>query len=421
MRKLLALLIIFSFCLLSCSEKKQPLTVGSHPSDWLEVHGKMVVKDSSLSMQSCQACHGVDYSGGASGVSCYSCHVLYPHTKDWLTVGSATFHGGIALQSHNDKCQSCHGEDYKGGNSEVSCYDCHAYPHALGWQDENSVEFHGKVSRELGKEECQACHGTDFSGGSSGKSCFECHTYPHKDGFAQPGSPNFHRGFIKQSIKWDLSQCQACHGSDYTGGRVEVSCTTCHTSVGGPEACNTCHGNENNFAPPVDLSGNTDISATGVGAHQKHVADTKITVLLDCEVCHTPVVNFSDATHIDDPPSPDIHFNTLATDSNRLTTVWTHGNATCSEAYCHGAFEFKKSESAYAWAYTDSVITGNQNPVVWTQTAVEDSCKFCHDLPPEGHVAATINTCTICHGSVVDANGVIIDKTKHIDGKIDVF
>ena len=48
-------------------------------------------------------------------------------------------------------------------------------------------------------------------------------------------------------------------------------------------------------------------------------------------------------------------------------------------------------------------------------------CGSCHGLPPTGHIAATLTGCGICHGSVVDTEGNIIDKTKHINGQVNVF
>ena len=41
-----------------------------------------------------------------------------------------------------------------------------------------------------------------------------------------------------------MKQCQQCHGSNYNGGTAQSSCynSGCHNTPGGPEACNTCHG-----------------------------------------------------------------------------------------------------------------------------------------------------------------------------------
>ena len=48
-------------------------------------------------------------------------------------------------------------------------------------------------------------------------------------------------------------------------------------------------------------------------------------------------------------------------------------------------------------------------------------CGSCHDLPPVGHNPFELSACAGCHGLVIDAEGEIIDKTKHANGLINVF
>lgn len=294
--------------------------------------------------------------------------------------------------------------------------------HPEVWSNKNSVEFHGKAVLENGTESCQTCHGVDFSGGKSGVACADCHAlFPHPNGFKESSSPNFH-GKTIQALNWKLDECKTCHGTDYAGGSSGVSCLECHTETGGPEACTTCHGNSENFAPPKDLSGNTSHEAVGVGAHQKHVAETEVTNVLDCSVCHIPVVGFADPNHIDDTPHAEVNFNSFATQNGLLSPVWSHSNTTCSGVYCHGGFVFKKAESENSWAYADSVITGNTTPVVWVGEETDEECSFCHGLPPTGHTdfGMTKESCVLCHPAVVDAEGQIIDKSKHINGQPDL-
>lgn len=295
--------------------------------------------------------------------------------------------------------------------------------HPDAWTNKSSEKFHGNVVLESGKEQCADCHGTDFQGGKSGVSCFNsgCHLYyPHPAGFAELSSSDFHGEYLKSKLNWDMVPCQACHGSNYAGGSSGVSCKACHIGPAGPEECNTCHGNEINNAPPQDLSNNVSSDSVGVGAHQKHVANTLVTNVYDCNVCHMAVLSFNAVMHIDDTPFSEVLFDTLGTDDGRLNAQWSHNSASCNEVYCHGGFLFKKSESSNPFAYTDSVIVGNQAPIVWTQKN-EDTCNFCHGLPPTGHIAATPDACANCHTSVVNSDGEIIDKNKHINGKINVF
>lgn len=398
-----------------------------HQEGWMErkspqFHGAVVKQ---LGEQECQGCHGTDFMGGTSEVSCYDCHT-FPHLSSWNNRQSEGFHGKVAKQQGNEICQSCHGTRYRGGTSGVACYDCHTYPHQDAWMDlSQGDEFHGQVVQQVGTEKCQGCHGAEFQGGTSGISCYDCHTYPHQ-GFFKGGT--VHGKFIKTELNWDLLNCRFCHGTDYSGGRVTVglTCRDCHTSTAGPEACNTCHGDfyhPSQIAPPQDLHNNFDMSAVGVGAHQNHVTTTTVTNTYNCDQCHTPVSNFQSPTHIDQTPLAEIEFAALATGNGSLNTSWDHGNATCGEVYCHGSFEFKKSQSANPWGYADSLITGTPGPVVWTQAFSGPTiCSFCHGLPPTGHINNnyTLNDCAYCHGSVVNNQGTIIDKNKHINGQADL-
>jgi predicted CxxxxCH...CXXCH cytochrome family protein len=62
------------------------------------------------------------------------------HGDGWLTPTSSNFHGNIIKTSYNrklDSCKTCHGNDYKGGNTQTSCFNCH----------------------QNGPEGCNVCHG----------------------------------------------------------------------------------------------------------------------------------------------------------------------------------------------------------------------------------------------------------------------
>ncbi len=297
--------------------------------------------------------------------------------------------------------------------------------HPEGWNDENSPNFHANLVLQgsEGLENCAECHGEDFSGGKAGVGCKSsgCHSiFPHPEGFADSLSAEFHGKKMGTEFKWNLTLCQECHGTDYKGeGYEEKNCTRCHQQPEGPEACNTCHGNENNAAPPKDLEGHWSTTELGVGAHQHHLIDTTLTngFERDCIQCHIKPDDFEDGTHIDGSLPAEITFSSFATDSGKLNTIWDRSAATCSNVYCHGGFKFKKSESAFSWIYTDSIIVGNFPVVKWTEDELE--CGDCHDLPPKGHQAQT--TCNTCHGKVVDENNEIINRKLHINGKIDVF
>jgi predicted CxxxxCH...CXXCH cytochrome family protein len=407
-------------------------------------HGK-VLKTAQYATDNCVACHAKSFRGGVSGVGCFTCHRAYPHTVGWSTQSAANFHGKflLSMQGQLSDCVPCHGSAYTGGTSGVSCYTstCHAsYPHTAGWENPASALSHGKYLKatDWNVDECAPCHGRSFMGGTSGVSCFECHPpFPHEVAFDSTGRhPKYMRDY-----DFPLDQCRACHGSSYTGGAVvDVSCMSagCHTDASGnpktPEACNTCHGQfrapASDFlsaAPPASVRGDTATTVRGVGAHQKHLVTGTLGKKLKCQECHTVPSSYTSPGHIDE--QAEVVFNdTLArTPSGDGTLqpapVYNTASGSCANVYCHGNWKLRKATSPYAaLAYSDTVIVANNYSPLWTGGSAESACgTTCHALPPTGHVQVPIGACTGCHTGVIDGNGNIIDPTKHINGKINVF
>ena len=123
-------LVLMNGIFWSCSNDQNPLPSKSHTEDWNNpesenFHGLKVVE---LGENSCKSCHGVDFLGGESKVSCFSCHATYPHMKEWMVISSAMFHGAVLKNNAWDtkKCSDCHGADFRGGETKVSCYTCHS-------------------------------------------------------------------------------------------------------------------------------------------------------------------------------------------------------------------------------------------------------------------------------------------------------
>lgn len=300
--------------------------------------------------------------------------------------------------------------------------------HPEGWTQRASQNFHGQFVLESpnASQSCTTCHGNDYKGGSSGVSCQTsgCHpAYPHGEGFADVMSLNFHAGFIAESA-WDITQCQSCHGADYAGmGIDQKNCLTCHTQENGPEACNTCHGGAESFAPPPDLLGRTSTTEVTVGAHQLHLGENEWASagVMVCSQCHVVPNSYAAAGHLDTVPvRADLTFGDLASHGGELAPMWDPASATCSDVYCHGGFSFSRDASDHPWGYTEEFITGNDLEMKWTDVGSgQAQCGSCHGLPPQGHVEQT--ACYACHGRVVDVNRNIIDKSLHINGQIDLF
>lgn len=380
----------------------------------------------------CQQCHGENFNGGISSPSCTSCHsAISVHKSGIIDPNSSNFHGKYALPNGFTDCQQCHGDNFAGGNLSPSCVTCHSAinVHQAGILEPASPEFHGKYQLTNGFTNCQQCHGDDFTGGSISPSCVTCHSAinVHKDGIKDPNSANFHGKYLA-STGWNLQNCSQCHGTNYAGGSTSPTCLTCHNQTGGPEACNTCHGDfgdPTKIAPPKDLNGNTLASFKGVGAHANHLYNNVLGNTVDCETCHIVPQSFNSAGHLDGNLPAEINFKGLAIFNAASNANYNFSNLTCTNVYCHGNFEYQKDSASVSnqFVYSGTKIEGNKRSVVWNKVdGSEAACGTCHGLPPVGHVDfGGLSTCANCHVGVVNSQGQIIDKTKHINGVKNVF
>ncbi len=250
----------------------------------------------------------------------------------------------------------------------------------------------------------------------------------HTTGIINPDSANFHGNLVRLG-NWNLNACVQCHSSDYSGGIAEASCLNCHTT-GGPEACNTCHGDFNDLsriAPPKDISKNTVTDSASVGAHVKHLYDNQLGSEILCSTCHQVPQDVYEPGHVDSDLPSEIIFGNIAIYDGGENASYNFSDATCSNVYCHGSFEFlKDSAGVNSFIYTDSLIVGNSFVPQWNKVdSTQAVCGSCHALPPTGHQSngpdPNATTCVTCHPGVVDVNGNIIDQTKHINGMKNVF
>jgi len=303
--------------------------------------------------------------------------------------------------------------------------------HESGWTAPASTSFHGAAlaGKKFDASECRQCHGSQFDGGLSKVSCKTCHaSYPHPANWS-----GAHTSFIKNT-NYNLNSCKGCHGQDYGIKKINNSCLTCHTKPGGPEACNTCHGNFSGdatdlkmVAPPRGLKGETNATSPAVGAHQAHLPADKNLAGAACQQCHALPQTFAASGHIDADSKADLSFSeTLA----RLKTeggsrvpnlVYSATNNTCAGSYCHGNWGLLKSQAKdNAFIYIADKMEGLNALPKWTDSA-SAACGTCHGLPPAGHQPHDLTRCFVCHAGVVDENGKIVDKTKHVNGKVNVF
>jgi predicted CxxxxCH...CXXCH cytochrome family protein len=323
----------------------------------------------------------------------------------------ATASGAAAsFDTVNVTCANyCHGETLHGGTAKTpiwtkvdgtqdDCDDCHGSP--------PPTKADGSPHPQLTL--CRACHPLtvaadahpahtiDVAGGKHIDGQVQATSY-HPAGWADPTAHGY-------AANRDFASCKACHGADFAGGDVGVSCNACHASNGHASwqtECTFCHGDPqraaNKPAPPVGTEGETLTSDRAVGAHQKHLAGP-LGKPIACTECH---VIPGDISHLNGTAA--LAWGPLAT-ARSATASFNASDLSCAN-YCHGA----------------TLGGGARTNPVWTG-ASQATCGSCHGLPPPAPhpvVAGGLTACRACHLDTVDASGAIIPASaggRHLDG-----
>lgn len=194
--------------------------------------------------------------------------------------------------------------------------------------------------------------------------------------------------------------CHVCHG-DVVDERQQIHAPGLHVNgvvdVDSGD-CVQCHGDEESAAPPFDTNGNSAVSALGVGAHRAHLAGGSWGRPLACSECHQIPEEVEDPAHIDARPA-EVALRGVAETRGR-EPVWQRESESCAETWCHAPSNPAGSSPR------------------WTSAAPLE-CGACHGTPPPlPHPQAS--NCEVCHGAVVGRDGDIIDRRRHVDGRVDV-
>ena len=378
MRSVLYVVILIALALVvSCSETDTdaPSDRNVHPSSWVgpaaaNNHGDAVSRSGD---ESCKICHGMDLNGSGVIPGCSECHFDALGSR---TPGGVGWVHGAVLHSqfvaHNETCNKCHDTYRRYGLPPAGCHDCHAgvAPHPTGkdWLDKKSPIFHGiDAKRDL--VQCAACHGGNYRGGTSGVSCFRCHFTP--TGSRVPNGVAWIHGTTSHSaLTSSATVCNWCHVVNRNYGNAPSSCHDCHGAAaphgtgsswllpgahaqqsidnrssclgchdlqaggsGTPPACQACHKQGN---PPLAIGICTSCHsrAPDTGEHGEHRS-------AGCNTCHDGFGTGSLAHYYPNPSPPaDVKFRF----SNAGDNV-TYNGARCSGT-CHLGGDEEDHESS---------------------------------------------------------------------------
>jgi predicted CxxxxCH...CXXCH cytochrome family protein len=432
---------------------------GGHSPGWADPanHGPAA----SGGLQGCTVCHGTDFNGGSTGVSCNACHSANGH-PNWQTectfchgsttraadatfpnvgtgtvvranlaappvgsqgenaitayaVGAHDAHLTIGAFARAAQCLDCHGPSLPADTTHVNGTV------VVGWGATasngivptpaagNLARWNDATLPANGANCTNFCHGATLAGGThpspkwnegaTGATCGSCHAIPLP--YTAAGGWHVQR-----------TDCNTCHPG-YTNSSVSV---TDHVFVGaGPQGltCTSCHGSSlSNAAPPNDINGGTDPNR--VGAHQKHVATLTLHQGgFTCTECHAD--NAGNTRHANG--SVNILWGTTAAAGGGAV-------APASGGYTPGAV-FPSCTNYCHLPRANDTAAGLVKAPLWTATG-NIVCGSCHGLPPLTPTHPTGATaCSSCHDGYGDAptaasSATAVSLTNHINGVIDV-
>src|SRR5512143_356174 len=501
----------------SSPNSKAPIldAAGKHAGDWIVDHRPSYLRDQGP----CRQCHGSDLSGGISRVSCFSpefggqsCHASGPvgHPAGWR---DPALHGSTAksqpgVDSGFQSCQVCHGTDFSGGAAGVSCFTasratgpCHVTngvpvgaPHSpVPWRTYPAPTHTYTVNDDAGSNAavCALCHTagahlrtpiiTTYSTGKPG--CFNstlCHgQIKHPAGWADPNN----HGQVAMS---NLTYCQQCHSDNPFGGPgrtprfnvqlgrlvdgANTGCEVCHapfaahprvlqipvsfgtittlTPIGTPwylhckanpsgfDACNRCHGaNLDGVGAVTGATGCTFCHRSGLpttlknctschvsppsgnvypnkaSAHPKH---STLNVADICGQCHNGIGSITldhflrAKNRTTSVQAGAVQFGAFA-QTGGASPAFNETTLQCTNTYCHGA----------------TLSGGGNKSPIWSDANYlkPAGCGTCHGFPPPNavHSGFTSGTvCKNCHAHVNSTNTGFDDPKKHVNGVIDV-
>lgn len=235
-----------------------PVIAGPHPTGWADqfsasFHGKYIQTNNEWNLKICITCHGADYKGGGTGLSCYQCHTSAEGPEN---------------------CTTCHG-----GNGHINP------PKSLNGESSTSYigvgahTAHLDSTRWSARLMCEDCHRPVNSFEDSN------HIGADPDGIADITFGELSRtslgGGITPDPMWERGQTKCsnvyCHGT-FKNGNVSAQA---NWVVSSSVYCGTCHGDPE--------TGNPNPKPNGVYV-PPHVASFTVN---QCYLCHSAVISSS--------------------------------------------------------------------------------------------------------------------------------
>jgi uncharacterized CHY-type Zn-finger protein len=254
-----------------------------HPTNWAnpDLHGEAAkdAPDSSTGFGGCQFCHGTNFDGGVSDVSCFGqgCHSNAPHSPaPWRTPLSSRTHTDTD-EGNASVCAQCHlGQAVTAAQVvEPGCFNntlCHGLvgAHPSGWDSPSRHGASAKASpgANTGFSSCRTCHGSNFAGGIVNVDCFDCHGVPAP----HPAAPWRGAGLTHTDTnEQNAVICGICHQGQSPNPAPQGTPAGCFNNT-------LCHG-------PAG------VHPDGWGAPSQHGASAKaapgaITGFPSCKECH---------------------------------------------------------------------------------------------------------------------------------------
>lgn len=120
--------------------------------------------------------------------------------------------------------------------------------HATGWVDPSSANFHGKSLETTNYDlnACKSCHGGDFSGGTSGVSCSNCHASPQSCNLCHGNNEHINPPKSLNGGQLNTDRGVGAHVQHLTSDTTQR-----HSAI---VECNECHLPVNSFADSNHIS-----------------------------------------------------------------------------------------------------------------------------------------------------------------------